>query len=241
MNNPSTPAVLFNGMIAPLTPMTIRGVIWYQGEANTQRPAQYATLFPAMIKDWRRAFGNPDMPFYFAQIAPCTSYQPLGTLPAELREAQEAALKLPHTGMAVNTDTTNVSEGHPRNKRAVGQRLAAQALAKTYGFKDVVADGPCFKSLKVQGNTLHVGFTGTGGGLVTRDGAPPTCFEIAAAEGNFVPAKAEVVGEEVVVSSSAVKSPVAVRFSWGAADVSNLMGKSGLPASQFRAKASLQR
>jgi len=239
--NPSTPAVLFNGMIAPLTPMTIRGVIWYQGEANTQRPAQYATLFPALIQDWRRAFGNPDMPFYFAQIAPCTGYQHLGTLPAELREAQEAAFKLPHTGMAVNTDTTNVSEGHPRNKRAVGQRLAAQALAKTYGFKDVVADGPCFKSLKVQGDTLHVGFTGTGGGLVTRDGAPPTCFEIAAAEGNFVPAKAELVGEEVVVSSSAVKSPVAVRFSWGAADVSNLMGKSGLPASQFRAKDSLQR
>ena len=212
---PRTPAVLFNGMIAPLTPMTIRGVIWYQGESNMERPAQYATLFPALIQDWRHAFGKPDMPFYFAQIAPFTVHQPLGTLPAELRKAQEAALKLPHTGMAVNTDTTNVNEGHPRNKRAVGQRLALQALAKTYGFKDIVADGPYFKSLKVQGHALHVRFTGTGGGLVTRDGAPPTCFEIAGADDKFVPAKAEVVGEEALVSSSAVKSPVAVRVFLG--------------------------
>ncbi len=233
---PHTPAVLFNGMIAPLTPMTIRGVIWYQGEDNMKRPAQYATLFPALIQDWRHAFGLPAMPFYFAQIAPFTIHQPLGTLPAELREAQEAALKLPHTGMAVNTDTSNVNEGHPRNKRAVGQRLALQALAKTYGFKDIVADGPYFKSLKAQGTTLGVFFSGTGGGLVTRDGAAPSCFEIAGADGKFVPAKAELAGEEAILSSSVVESPVSVRFSWGAADVSNLMGKNGLPAAQFRAQ-----
>ncbi len=231
---PHTPAVLFNGMIAPLTPLAIRGVIWYQGEDNMKRPAQYATLFPALIQDWRRAFSQPDLPFYFAQIAPFTIHLPLGSLPAELREAQQAALKLPHTGMAVNTDTTNVNEGHPRDKRAVGHRLALQALAKTYGFKDLVADGPYFKSAKAQGDAVYVSFTGTGGGLFTRDGAPPACFELAGADGRFVPAQAEVMGEEVKVSG--VKSPVAVRFSWGAADISNLMGRHGLPVVQFRAR-----
>jgi len=230
-----SPACLFNGMIAPLTALRIRGALWYQGESNVGLP-HYAELFQALIADWRTAFGQPELPFYFVQIAPYRGYGRT-TKAAELREAQAAALQLPHTGMALTLDVSDVTNIHPKNKRDVGRRLAWQALAKAYGCKDVVADGPTMVAVAVIEGRLQVTFREVGGGLVTRDGKPPTCFEIAGADGTFGPAAAAIAGDAVVVSSPTVPQPMAVRFAWGAADVPNLMSKNGLPVAQFKATA----
>lgn len=229
-----TPSVLFNGMIAPLTPMAIKGVIWYQGEDNMKKPNLYVKLFPSLINSWRKAFTNPEMPFYFVQIAPYTLHRKLGTLPAELRDAQLSALTLQNTGMAVVTDVSNINEGHPRNKRAVGHRLALQALKKTYGRTDIVADGPFMKEMKVKGRAVRITFEQTGSALTTRNGLAPDCFEIAGADSIFVPAVARIAGNRVIVSNSSVSAPLGVRLSWDAAGVTNLMNREGLPACQFR-------
>jgi sialate O-acetylesterase len=228
------PACLYNGMIAPLSPMTIKGVAWYQGEANVSiNPDRYAELFDTLIADWRRAFGNNELPFYFVQIAPVS----WGTGPncAEIREAQASiARRIPNTGMAVSIDVGEADNIHPRDKRTVGQRLAAQALVKTYGQHDLVADGPSVESVAAAGARIRIHFRDTGGGLVSRDGRPLTCFEIAGSDGIYQPATAIVEGDAVLISSATVPQPQAVRFAWGEADIPNLTGKNGLPVPQFR-------
>jgi sialate O-acetylesterase len=236
---PSTPpdlSTLYNGMIAPLTPMTFKGVIWYQGESNVGRADLYSQLFPAMIQDWRRSFGNPNMAFYFVQIAPF-KYSTNALIPVaaggELRHAQTAALKLPHTGEALTCDITDPANLHPRTKLEVGRRLALQALAKTYGIEGIEADGPQAKEARARGAAVNVVFDCAKDGLVARDGQPLNCFEIAGSDGKFVPATAVLQDNVVVVSSPQVAVPRHVRFGYGEIDVPNLSGKNGLPVAQF--------
>ncbi len=230
----NSPTALYNAMIAPLIPFRIRGVIWYQGESNLTRAAQYQRLFPCLIRDWRRRWGVGAFPFYFVQIAPFRYPNDTGQA-AALRDAQRLTLAaVPNTGMVVTLDIGNPADIHPKNKQDVGKRLALWALAKTYGRDGIVFSGPLVRSARVEGSRVRVHFDHVDGGLATRDGQPPTCFEIAGADGTFVPARAKIDGETVVVWADGVTRPAAVRFAWGAADQPNLMNRAGLPASSFR-------
>ena len=230
LNNSHTPSVLYNGMLVPLKNLSIRGAIWYQGESNQERAIQYRTIFPGMIQDWRNTWKQGDFPFYFVQLAPYR-YANEHTS-AELREAQFLTLsKLPNTGMAVTLDVGNPDDIHPTNKRDVGSRLALWALAKDYG-KDLVYSGPLYSRETVEGASIRIQFDHVGGGLMAKDG-DLSHFEIAGEDQVYHPAKAEIDGETVVVSSKDVTSPVAVRFAWGNTDEPNLFNKDGLPASSF--------
>lgn len=229
---PNTPTALFNGMIAPLAPFRLAGVIWYQGESNRLRAAQYRELFPRLIADWREVFERPELPFYYAQIAPYDYGGDVGQA-AELREAQAMALRVPHTGMAVTMDIGNPADIHPANKQEVGRRLALLALARTYG-REVVDSGPMFSGHVVQGDAVRISFDRAHGGLVASDGGPLTCFEVAGADRVFHPAEARIEGASVLVRSPEVPEPVAVRFAWGAKDEPNLANGAGLPAPSFR-------
>lgn len=229
--NSHLPSVLFNAMINPLLPYTIKGAIWYQGEANVSRDKQYKKLFPAMIKDWRNRWVD-DFPFYFVQIAPFI-YEPNPELQIsqKLREAQRYALKTPNTGMVVTLDIGNPTNIHPANKQDVGYRLAGLALANDYG-KDIVASGPLFKGLKKVKNTLLVDFEDVGSGLICHEKVLKG-FEIAGADKVFVPAKAEIKNEIVEVSNNTVKDPEYVRYAWRDDSVATLFNIEGLPASSF--------
>jgi sialate O-acetylesterase len=224
---------LYNGMIHPLAPFTIRGTLWYQGEANVGQGMHYRDLMKGLILGWRSAWSQGDLPFLFVQLAP---FQ-YGTNPQflpELWEAQTAALKVPNTGMAVTTDISDIHDIHPRNKQEVGRRLALWALARFYGKNELVYSGPIYESAEVEGSRIRVRFQHADGGLVARDGKPLTWFSIAGAEKKFVPATATIDGETVVVESSDVSAPTAVRFGWHETAEPNLANKAGLPASPFR-------
>jgi sialate O-acetylesterase len=230
------PTNLWNGMIHPLIPFAIKGAIWYQGESNAGRAFQYRTLFPTMIKDWRQAWGRGDFPFYFVQLA---NFMPRKDEPsesewAELREAQTMTLRLPKTGMAVAIDVGEAGDIHPRNKMAVGERLARLALSKEYGINDVEPNGPLYSSMRIAGNQIEVTFANADRGLATLSGQTPTGFAIAGEDRKFVWAQAKIVGNTVVVWSPSIPKPVAVRYGWADNPVVNLINKSGLPASPFR-------
>ena len=227
---------LYNGMIHPLEPFVLRGVIWYQGEANMGEGMRYAERMKALVTGWRKLWGEDDFPFYFVQIAPF-NYGGNPETEAELWEAQTvAAGNIPNAGMVVVNDIGNLKDIHPTNKQDVGHRLALLALAKTYGQKDLVVSGPTFESLAIEGNTLRVKFDHVGGGLDSRDGKPLDWFEIIDAnEGGFVKADARIDGDSVVLSAADVKHPVAVRFAWSGLAEPNLMNKEKLPAGAFRA------
>jgi sialate O-acetylesterase len=226
------PTALFNGMIVPILPYAMRGVIWYQGESNRTRAAQYRELFPALIEDWRSLWGLGDFPFYFVQIAPFGYGGDTGQA-AELRDAQRLALRVPSTGMAVTMDIGNPADIHPANKQDVGARLALWALAKDYGREGLVYSGPLYRSMKVDGASIRLSFDYVADGLMS-GGGDPTHFTIAGADRVFHPASARIDGDEIVVSSDAVPEPVAVRFAWEAAAEPNLFNSAGLPASSFR-------
>jgi sialate O-acetylesterase len=228
-----TPTALYNGMISPLIPFGIRGAIWYQGESNRDEALLYHQLFPAMIADWRHRWGEGDFPFYYVQIAPYGYNNDRGEA-AELREAQMLTLATPNTGMAVTMDIGDPTNIHPQHKDEVGRRLALWALAKIYGKKDLACSGPIYKSMAVDGKQIRITFDFAAGGLVARGGGALTHFVIAGADRKFVPAKAVIESDKVVVSSEAVPAPVAVRYAWGAADMPNLANAEGLPASSFR-------
>ncbi len=224
-----SPYKLYNGMIAPVLPYTLKGTIWYQGEDNAGRAAQYRRLFPAMIENWRRDFSNPDMPFYFVQISPHRSQNP------EIRDAQLYTLRtVPHTGMAVTTDNGDSLDIHPRNKKLVGERLALWALKNDYGKQRTVVSGPLYKSMKIEGNKIRIQFD-YADGLMAKDGADLKEFSIAGADKNlFFPAKATIEGNSILVWSEAVPEPSAVRFAWRNVPLPNLYNKAALPASPFR-------
>ena len=227
----NTPAGLNNAMIAPLVPYAIRGAIWYQGESNAGRPAEYAELFPAMITGWRAQFGQGDFPFYWVQLA---NYQsPTATNWAFLREAQTKTLSLSATGQAVIIDIGDVRDIHPRNKKDVGRRLARLALKNDYGFDKLVANGPTMQTAERDGAGFKVTFTHTDGGLI----APLNelvGFELAGEDKVFKPAIAKIEGATVVVTSDEVTEPVAVRYAWRNAPLAGLFNKEGLPAVPFR-------
>ena len=225
---------LYNGMIAPLAPFAIRGAIWYQGESNVARAHQYRTLFPALIADWRGAWGQGDFPFGFVQLAPFRYGGQNPECCAELRDAQLFTLKtVANTGMAVTTDIGNVADIHPRNKLDAGKRLALWALATVYG-RDVVYSGPIYKSMTVEGNKIRLAFEHLGGGLIASDGQPLRDFVIAGEDRKFVPAAAEIDGDTIVVHAEEVARPAAVRFAWRDDAAPNLANKAGLPASPFK-------
>jgi len=236
LTSPWRASGLYNGMIAPLIPYAIRGAIWYQGESNAGRAYQYRTLFPAMIRDWRRAWGQGDFPFLFVQLANFMAppAEPKESAWAELREAQTMTLQLPQTGMAVAIDIGEANDIHPKNKQDVGKRLALAALANTYG-RDVVYSGPLYQSMAIEGNTVRLWFRHLGGGLVAQGGEPLKGFAIAGEDRKFVWAEAKIDGETVVVRSDQVPNPVAVRYAWADnPEGCNLYNRAGLPASPFR-------
>jgi sialate O-acetylesterase len=232
--NHQTPLALYNGMIAPLVPYAVRGAIWYQGESNNGEGMLYHEKMKALITGWRKIWNDPDMPFYFVQLAPFRYGNSNPENLAGIWEAQLKSLSIPHTGMAVTVDIGNVTDIHPRNKQDVGKRLALWALAKTYGKEDLVYSGPLYKSMDIEGNKVRVQFDHVGGGLVSRDGKPLTHFQVAGEDGKWVDAKAEIEGDEVVVHADEVQKPVAVRYAWSQEAEPNLSNKEGLPASPFR-------
>jgi sialate O-acetylesterase len=226
-------AGLYNGMAAPLVPYGIRGAIWYQGESNADRAYQYRKLFPVMIQDWRRAWGQGDFPFLFVQLAGFVQDWSPKTTWAELREAQLMTLSLPKTGMAVAADIGDPCDIHPKNKQEVGRRLALAAQAIAYG-KDVAYSGPIYESQTVEGDKIRLRFKHVTGGLMGRGGKPLRSFEIAGEDRKFVPAQAKIEGNTVVVRSDKVPRPVAVRYAWADYPACSLYNGTGLPASPFR-------
>ncbi len=234
----SAATLLFNGMVAPLIGLGIRGAIWYQGESNTPRAEQYGRTFPALIRDWRERWGQGDFPFYFVQLAaflPPEKNSLAGGAWAELRGAQLSTLSLPKTGMAVATDIGDADDIHPRNKQEVGRRLALHALKNDYG-KAVEESGPLFKSVKFRHGAAVLTFNHATGGLTAHDKyGYLTGFAVAGADQQFHWARAEIRGKKVVVRSDEVAEPVAVRYGWldNPAE-GNLFNGAGLPASPFR-------
>jgi sialate O-acetylesterase len=239
--NPNSPCGLYNAMIAPLVPYTIRGTIWYQGESNAGRAYQYRDLFPTMIKSWWNAWGQQgqeDFAFLFVQLANFMAVkdEPGDSTWAELREAQLLTLELPNTGMAVIVDIGDAKDIHPKDKQDVGKRLALWALANSYGRK-VVYSGPLYKYMEKRDNKIVLSFGHVGGGLVAKGGEPLKGFAIAGADRKFVWADAKIEGDQIVVSSEKVADPVAVRYAWADNPMCNLYNKADLPASPFRTDA----
>lgn len=227
---------MYNGMIAPIVQYPVQGVIWYQGETNVLRKngLAYEGKMKDLIEGWRKAFNNPDLAFYFVQIAPWSGRYEEGELP-KLWEAQVATLKLPGTGMAVTTDLVdNIADIHPRNKLDVGKRLALWALAKTYQKHSLAYSGPLYESMAIEGNEARVAFAHAANGLKSRDGKPLNEFQVAGEDGIFFDAKATADGKTVVVSSDEVEAPRTVRFGWHKVANPNLVNSEGLPASPFQ-------
>lgn len=228
------PTVLFNGMIAPVVPFAIRGVIWYQGESivgGNEGIALYPHVQATLIRNWRALWGEGDFPFYIVQLAG----QEAASNRPEVREAQATVLSLPHTGMAVAMDIGEAKNVHPRNKQDVGDRLVRIALANVYGRK-IEYSGPVYQSMKVESDRIRVKFSHADG-LVARDGALKW-FSIAGADGKFLPANAKIDGQSVLVSSPEVTKPVAVRYGWvNFPQGGHLYNSAGLPAVQFRTDA----
>ena len=233
--HPFKPAFLYESGIAPLMPLAIRGVIWYQGESNSTNPTLHDRLFPAMIRDWRKGWGQGDFPFLFVQLPGMgTSKGYRAEKWPEFREGQARALSLPNTGMAVTIDVGNPTNVHPRDKRTVGQRLALIARAKVYG-ESVVYSGPVLESLAAaaDGRGLKLTFDCVGGGLAVRGGGKLTGFETAGRDGTFTPAEATIQGDSVIITAEG--KPTAVRYAWAPFPDANLINKEGLPAAPFRA------
>ena len=234
MNNEG--AIIYNAMIHPIIPMTIRGVLWYQGEANVDHAYEYRKTFSLMIRSWRKEW-NDEFPFLFVQLASFGSDESsnAGNKFAEIRESQAKALELPGTGMAVTTDVGEAKDIHPKNKQVVGYRLAAIALNDVYGLPQI-CNGPVYKSVNFSNGKAIVSFTSIGKGLISKNryGAL-NGFEIAGADRKFYFAKAVIHDDQVEVSADSVRTPVAVRYGWSNAPVEiNLYNVEGFPASPFR-------
>jgi sialate O-acetylesterase len=223
-------------MIHPVQQYRFRGVLWYQGETDASHPEYYARLFPLLIEDWRKGFDQGELPFHFVQLPNYSTVAKDPNAPsgwATVREAQAGALsKVSNTGMAVTIDIGEGDNMHPLDKRDVGERLAKDVLANTYG-RQIEGSGPYFQSMTVEGKAVRIHFTHADG-LVAR-GGDPKWFAVAGADHKFVWADAHVDGETVVVSSPSVTEPVAVRYAWADnPEGCNLYNGSGLPTAPFR-------
>lgn len=233
----SSPAVLYNANIAPLTSFPIAGVIWYQGESNVERAYEYRELFPALIQDWRRQWTQGEFPFLFVQLAnyEAESTEPRQSTWAELREAQAMTLAVPNSGMATAIDIGEANDIHPKNKEEVGKRLGLVALKVAYG-RDSTISGPTFRSMKIEGNRVVLSYDNAVQGLVTKDRyGYVRGFQVAGEDRKFYWAQAIIKGATVEVTSSKVPNPKAVRYAWdnnpGPLDLYN---SEGLPAVPFR-------
>ncbi len=233
------PTVLFNAMINPLIPYTIKGALWYQGESNASLPDEYKKLFPAMVADWRARWGIGDFPFYYVQIAPF-NYGWNGSdraetdhLIAQMRESQLKCLELiPNSGMAVLMDVGEKSVIHPPKKKEVADRLLYNALNQTYGHEAVDFSGPVYDEMQIEGNRIQLTFRHADHGVYNmRDSAN---WEIAGTDKVYYPATATTDRRVIYVSSAKVKEPVAVRYAWRSWAEGSLFGTNMLPASSFR-------
>jgi len=227
-----SPTALFNGMISPLVPFTLSGVIWYQGESNAGRPKMYETLFPLMISEWRNAFHSENMPFCYVQIAPY-NYDS-ATHSERLREAQFKTLAVKNTGMAVTLDIGEPNSIHPADKQDVGKRLALWALANVYHQKKIVYSGPVFRSMKVKKDVAILRFDNVGKGLVLKKDSSGNGFQIAGDDRQFKNAAVKIKGSTLLLSCPGILHPFAVRYAFANASGAVLFNLEGLPASSFR-------
>jgi sialate O-acetylesterase len=235
-NSPSAASNLWNGMVHPIVPYAITGVIWYQGESNAGRAVQYQKLFPAMITDWRKQWGQGDFPFLFVQLANFMARKsdPGESQWAELRDAQLQTTKtVPNTAMAVIIDVGEEKDIHPKNKQDVAKRLALAAEKLAYNKADVVYSGPMYKGMKIEGDKVRLSFDHVGGGLVARGDALKG-FAVAGDDKKFVWAEAKLDGNDVIVSAPGVSEPKAVRYGWADNPEVTLYNTEGLPATPFR-------
>jgi sialate O-acetylesterase len=234
MNNEG--AIIYNAMLHPIIPYGVRGVLWYQGEANTDRAVEYGKTFPLMIESWRKEW-NDNFPFLFVQLADYGSNESSnkGSKWAELREAQSKTLRLSGTGMSVTTDIGDPKDIHPKNKQEVGRRLAVIALNNVYGIKQT-CNGPQYDSVSFSNDKAVLFFKSVGKGLIAKDkNGYLRGFEIAGQNKKFYYARAYIQGSQIVVSADSVSNPVAVRYGWSdAPDDINLYNDDGFPASPFR-------
>lgn len=243
----STPAVIYNAMIAPIAGFGIRGALWYQGESNcqggTNNPGflDYDKRMLALACGWRSIWDEGPFPFYFVEIAPFKYHggkiprsPSAQTLPEFWTMQSRAAASLKCSGMVVTTDLVDdLNDIHPRDKQSVGHRLALLARNKTYG-ENIVSSGPTFKGMKIKGDRIVLCFDHDQGGLVSRDGQPLNWFTIAGMDGTFLAAEAVIVGETVEVSASGLHNPAAVHFAWDETAQPNFCNGAGLPAEPFR-------
>jgi sialate O-acetylesterase len=232
------PYVLYNGMIAPLAPYAINGALWYQGESNGPSAAQYREIMETLIADWRKVWSQGDFPFIYVQLA---NHQNLITLPVKddpmviVRDSQLKNLSVKNTAMVVaidNAEPHDYGNIHPKNKQAIGKRLALAARAIAYNDK-IEYMGPIFKSSKIDGNMVRISFTHIGDGFEIK-GDTLKGFAIAGEDGKWMHGIAKIEGKTVVVTSAEVSKPVAVRYGWSKNPPCNLYNKEGLPASPFR-------
>jgi len=236
------PLGFYNAMLAPLLKTTIKGVIWYQGESNTNRAKEYQHLFPAMIQDWRKQFSQGNFPFIYVQLANFleAKSQPDESRWAETRDAQRMALSEPNTAMAVAIDVGEWNDIHPLDKKSLGDRLALAAQKLAYNDNSVVYSGPLFSSMEIVANEAIVNFTHLGSGLAYQ-GDKLAGFAIADKNGNFVWANAVIVNNKVKVWHPDITTPISVRYAWADNPVNaNLFNKEGLPASPFQASINQQ-
>jgi len=226
------PTALFNGMVAPAMNYGIKGMIWYQGESNRQEPQLYGKLFPVMIADWRKQWGQGDFPFYFVQIAPFGSNDKTRSGPL-IREAQlKAMTTVPNSGMASTMDVGIEKNIHYMNKTIPAHRLGYWALGKTYGIKGIGYNAPLLKEMTINGNKATLSFNFAP--YLTSFEKPLTLFEIAGNDKIFYPAKATIQAGTVIVQSDKVSAPIAVRYAFKEFVIAELYNNDGLPASSFR-------
>ncbi|GEC72672.1 sialate O-acetylesterase [Flavobacterium flevense] len=237
------PGKFYDTMIQPLIPYTFKGFLWYQGESNCflNEDIRYAYKFKTLIESWRSDWKDKKLPFYFVQIAPYIYSEAKDArthttenLP-EFWESQALVLNLQNTAMVTITDLVEkTTDLHPGNKWKIGHRLSLVSLNKAYGQKNVVCSGPVYQKMKTIDNTIEITFSNTGSGLASRDKKALSWFTIAGADKEFVPAKAIIEGDKVIVSAAGVQHPYYVRFGWHETAQSNFINKEGLPAVPFR-------